>query len=355
MAGERSGSGGSDRRGGGGQGGRGDRPRVNRGGSSPSGGRSGGGSRSGSRDGGSGGGRGGSSGGGRGGSGGGGGYRGGGRGRSSDGRPGGGPRRGPGRPRDDEERESKPIRRSLSGKPAPTRRPKPAAATQVTRPDLPAERPELPGSVYREIKRTSQPGQVDDVANAVGTAAEAMAEGDLPRALELLEWAKAKAPRSVAIREGLGVAHYLDQDFEAAQRELQAYRRMSGKADQNHLLADAARALGRPERVGELAEEVIAAHEKGQVPLDRVIETIIVQAGMTADQGKPDVALAILDRAPLPDGGVSIPHGRVWFAAGDIAESMGDLERAREYFAAAVLVEDDFLDAEERLESLGED
>ena len=354
MAGERSGSGGSDRRGGGGQGGRGDRPRVNRGGSSPSGGRSGGGSRGGSRDGGSGGGRGGSSGGGRGGSGGGGGYRGGGSGRSSDGRP-GGPRRGPGRPRDDEERESKPIRRSLSGKPAPTRRPKPAAATQVTRPDLPAERPELPGSVYREIKRTSQPGQVDDVANAVGTAAEAMAEGDLPRALELLEWAKAKAPRSVAIREGLGVAHYLDQDFEAAQRELQAYRRMSGKADQNHLLADAARALGRPERVGELAEEVIAAHEKGQVPLDRVIETIIVQAGMTADQGKPDVALAILDRAPLPDGGVSIPHGRVWFAAGDIAESMGDLERAREYFAAAVLVEDDFLDAEDRLESLGED
>ena len=225
----------------------------------------------------------------------------------------------------------------------------------MTRPDLPAERPELPGSVYREIKRTSQPGQVDDVANAVGTAAEAMAEGDLPRALELLEWAKAKAPRSVAIREGLGVAHYLDQDFEAAQRELQAYRRMSGKADQNHLLADAARALGRPERVGELAEEVIAAHEKGQVPLDRVIETIIVQAGMTADQGKPDVALAILDRAPLPDGGVSIPHGRVWFAAGDIAEAMGDLERAREYFAAAVLVEDDFLDAEDRLESLGED
>ena len=353
MAGERSGSGGSDRRGGGGPGGRGDRPRVNRGGSSPSGGRSGGGSRGGSRDGGSGSGRGGSSGGGRGGSGGGGGYRGGGSGRS-DGRP-GGPRRGPGRPRDDEERESKPIRRSLSGKPAPTRRPKPAAATQVTRPDLPAERPELPGSVYREIKRTSQPGQVDDVANAVGTAAEAMAEGDLPRALELLEWAKAKAPRSVAIREGLGVAHYLDQDFEAAQRELQAYRRMSGKADQNHLLADAARALGRPERVGELAEEVIAAHEKGQVPLDRVIETIIVQAGMTADQGKPDVALAILDRAPLPEGGVSIPHGRVWFAAGDIAESMGDLERAREYFAAAVLVEDDFLDAEERLESLGED
>ena len=353
MAGERSGSGGSDRRGGGGQGGRGDRPRVNRGGSSPSGGRSGGGSRGGSRDGGSGSGRGGSSGGGRGGSGGGGGYRGGG-GSRSDGRP-GGPRRGPGRPRDDEERESKPIRRSLSGKPAPTRRPKPAAATQVTRPDLPAERPELPGSVYREIKRTSQPGQVDDVANAVGTAAEAMAEGDLPRALELLEWAKAKAPRSVAIREGLGVAHYLDQDFEAAQRELQAYRRMSGKADQNHLLADAARALGRPERVGELAEEVIAAHEKGQVPLDRVIETIIVQAGMTADQGKPDVALAILDRAPLPEGGVSIPHGRVWFAAGDIAESMGDLERAREYFAAAVLVEDDFLDAEERLESLGED
>ena len=243
------------------------------------------------------------------------------------------------------------MRRSLSGKPPPKRRPA-SGGSAPPRPDLPAERAQLPGSVYRELKRTARTGELEDVAKAVGAASEAVELGEVERAVTLLEWAKHKAPRSVAIREGLGVAYYLTEDYEGAQRELQAYRRMSGRADQNHLLADTARAVGRPERVPELVEEMEAAHEARQVPLDRLVELLIVQAGMWADEGRHVEALALLERAPLPEGGVSVPHGRVWYAAGDIAERAGEVEQARDYFEAAMLVDDDFMDAESRLEDL---
>lgn len=207
--------------------------------------------------------------------------------------------------------------------------------------------------MYRELKRTVRNGALDDVARALGAAAEAVEVGDVDRAIELLDWAKAMAPRSVAIREGLGVAAYMREDFEGAQRELLAYRRMSGRADQNHLLADTARALGRTERVVELVEEMEAGHAAGKVPLDNLIEALIVQAGMLADQGRHVEAITLLEHAPLPEGGVSVPHARTWYAAGDIAEQAGELEQAREFFEAAMLVDDDFMDAESRVDDLG--
>ena len=186
---------------------------------------------------------------------------------------------------------------------------------------------------------------------AVGTAAIAVEEGDLERALELLRWARSRAPRSTAIREGLGVALYLAGEFEESQRELQAYRRMTGRLDQNHLLADIARALGRPEKVAELIDEMAAAHGSGQVPVDRYVEALIVQAGMRAEAGDHVAALAGLERAPLPSQ-VGEAHGRLWYAAGDIAAQMGDRDRAREFFEAVLTVDEDFLDAAERLDEL---
>lgn len=246
---------------------------------------------------------------------------------------------------------TRPIRRSLTGKPPPKRPPK-AAASAPPRPDLPTERVDLPSAVFRDIKRTVKPGVLEDVANAVGAASLAVEEGDLDRAMELLEWAKSKAPRSAAIREGLGIAHYLAHDFDGAQRELQAYRRLSGRVDQNHLLADAARALGRLDRVAELVDEMVTALQERKAPLDRTVEAVIVHAGALADQERYEEALALLDRSPLPDGGATVSHARAWYAAGDIAERMGDRGLAAEYFHAASMVEDDFLDAEARVDAL---
>lgn len=203
----------------------------------------------------------------------------------------------------------------------------------------------------RDIRRTARAAEVEDVVTAVGVAGVALEEGDLPRALELLRWARSRAPRSTAIREGLGIALYLDERFEEAHRELQAYRRISGRADQNHLLADTARATGRPEHVAELVDEMLAAHASKQLPVDRLVEALIVQASIRAERGDHLGALATLERAPLP-AELGEAHGRLWYAAGDIAEQMGDTALAREYFESVLTVEDDFLDTEERLAAL---
>lgn len=203
----------------------------------------------------------------------------------------------------------------------------------------------------RDIRRTARAPEVEQVATAVGVAGLALEEGDLERALVMLRWARSRAPRSTAIREGLGIALYLAGDFEQAQRELQAYRRMSGRADQNHLLADAARALGKPERVLELVDEMVAGHVAKQVPVDRLVEALIVQSSIRAARGDHIGALATLERAPLPEE-MGESHSRLWYAAGDIAEQMGDVALARDYFESVLAVDEEFLDTEERLAGL---
>lgn len=244
-----------------------------------------------------------------------------------------------------------PVRRSLSGDAPPPRGVRAPSKPEVPKPSLPRERPQLSGSVFRDIRRTARKLEVDEVATAVGVAGQAMEEGDLDRALELLIWAGSRAPRSTAIREGLGVAYYLSGRFEDAQRELQAYRRMSGQADQNHLLADSARALGHQEKVIELVDEMTEAAQAGKVPVDRLIEALIVQASMRAEGGDFEGALATLEGAPLPEV-FGEPHSRLWYAAGDIAERMGDKSRAREYFESVLSFEEDFLDTDERVARL---
>src|SRR5439155_466722 len=75
---------------------------------------------------------------------------------------------------------------------------------------------------------------------------------------EALE-AKELAPRSGAVREVLGMALYRAGRFQEALRELQAYRRLTGRLDQNHLIADSHRALGAPDKALEAARAALHA------------------------------------------------------------------------------------------------
>ncbi len=216
------------------------------------------------------------------------------------------------------------------------------------RPDLPDDRPRVPGPVYRDIRAATRPGEVEDVAAAVGVAGGAQVVGGEARATELLRWARSRAPRSGAVREGLGVALYLAGAFEEAAAELQAYRRLTGRADQNHLLADCARAARRWDKVTEYVDEMVA---QGVDPA-RIAEARIVQAGALADRGEHERALAVLQQALDADDGVRPWHLRMFYAAGDIAEQHGDEEAARDWFAAAAALDEDFLDVRDRLAAL---
>jgi tetratricopeptide (TPR) repeat protein len=216
------------------------------------------------------------------------------------------------------------------------------------RPALPESRSQLAEDVYRELRETTRSNELADVARAFAAAGDALEEGDIDRATELLTWAKSVAVRSAVIREALGVARYLAGDFAGANRELLAYRRLSGRQDQNHLLADCARAAGQSEKVAEYVDEMTRAG----APLDRVAEGLLVLAGERADRGDLRGSLSTLKRAELNPDRVQPWHPRLWYFAGDLHERLGDLDQARDYFEAITAVEEDFLDTKDRLAAL---
>ncbi len=180
---------------------------------------------------------------------------------------------------------------------------------------------------------------------AFGRAGDLLLDGDPEAAMPYLEWAKATAPRSAVVREALGIARYASGDLPGAASELTAYRRLSGEVDQNHLLADAARAAGQHDRV----EDYVAAMERApRVPRDRVVEALIVLAGSRADAGDLVGGLRVLERAGLEPERVEHWHPRLWYAAADLAQRLGDEALAGEYAEAIRAVDDDFEDVRER-------
>jgi tetratricopeptide (TPR) repeat protein len=201
---------------------------------------------------------------------------------------------------------------------------------------------------WRDIRATAPPLALDDVVKAVGVATEALEQGDLPRATELLLWAKATAPRTATVREALGVTHYAAGRFADAHSELLAYRRLSGAQDQNHLLADCARAAGRADKVRDYVEEMLDT----DVDPARAAEALIVLASDRADRGDLDGGLETLQRADLDPEKVQPWHPRVWYVAADLCERLGRSDDAREYFEAILAVDEEFGDVEERLAAL---
>lgn len=207
----------------------------------------------------------------------------------------------------------------------------------------------IPRDAWRDLRATVPATALDDVVKAVGAAAEALQSGDDRRAMELLEWAKSAAPRTGTIREVLGIAHYGAERYGPAHSELLTYRRLTGSHDQNHLLADCARAMDKPDKAEQYVNEMIEA----DVDPERVVEGLLVLAGMRADAGDLEGALQTVQRANLDPDVVKPWHPRLWYVAADILERLGRREQARDYFEAIVAVDDEFGDAEERLAALG--
>ncbi len=233
----------------------------------------------------------------------------------------------------------------------PPRRARSAAAPP--RPNLPeGEEAQLPRGVIKEIERTLGRGRrADDVALALSVGAAAIDEERPDVAIEVLAWAKSEAGRLATIREAYGVALYQAGRFADAASELQAYRRFSGRQDQNHVLADCLRATGREvERVAEVAKALV---DDERAPIDRRVEAVIVWAAAVADDGDVGAGRAVLRRfleGHQPGDG---EHDlRLLYLQGDLAERAGDRREARACFDRIHGVEPGLLDVAERLERL---
>lgn len=236
---------------------------------------------------------------------------------------------------------------------SPPPRATPMRAAGPPRPPLPTdEQPDLPKPVRNEVFRVLGKGsKAKDVALALSIGSAAIDHDRIDVALQCLAWAKHEAPRVTAVREAYGVALYLDERFADALSELQAYRRLTGKVDQNHVIADCLRALGRDlDQIAEAAESLLA---DSQAPEDRRAEAAIVWAAAIADGGDVGAGRSILrsflERRRSGDAEHDL---RVRYLAADLAERARDEDEVLRQLEQIVAVDPGFLDAEERLDGV---
>lgn len=206
----------------------------------------------------------------------------------------------------------------------------------------------LPADVIDELQRVTKPTQVRDAVSRLSRAVELLERGDAGAAAAEATKAKQLSSRSGAVREVLGLALYGQSRWQDALTELKAYRRFSGRADQNHVIADCLRALGKPQDAVPLAEEELRA----KVSHEAKAEAVIVAASALADQNRFAEALAFLGRAKTREG-VSEPYTlRLWYVRGDILAKAGRRDEAAGEFRKIMRHDAGAFDAAERLAEL---
>ncbi len=208
----------------------------------------------------------------------------------------------------------------------------------------------LPREIVGEIRSVARVGQADQAIARLERAVELLERGDARGAVSEAAKAKALAPRSPATREVLGMALYGQERWQEALGEMQAYRRMSGRADQNHIIADCQRALGHPERAVPVAEEALAARN---VPLAAKAEAVVVAASALTDMGRFDQALGLLRRVKTREDVAGPEVLRVWYVTGDALARAGRPDEAAREFKRILRHDPSAYDAAERLAQLG--
>jgi tetratricopeptide (TPR) repeat protein len=124
---------------------------------------------------------------------------------------------------------------------------------------------------------------------------------------------------------------------------------MSGRLDENHVIADCHRALGQPHRAIEDAERALEADD---VPDEVKAECAVVGASAFVDMGRLEEALGLLRRVQSrADVGRSFDL-RVWYVAGDVLERLGRREDAAREFLRIVRHDPGAFDAVDRLAAL---
>lgn len=219
-------------------------------------------------------------------------------------------------------------------------RPERAAAPDASK----YEPAHLEDDLVKDLIAAARPGKGEILVKVFADALGAYAAGDLEEALRLGDQSKHIALRSTHAREFLGIALYEAERYKEAATELAAFRRLSGSTEQNPLLADCYRALGKPEKAVEICSEIDVKRVGPAVSY----EGAIVAAGALADMGRLDAAIAQLERLDLEPATAEEHHIRAWYALGSLLEQKGRFTQARSWFSAAASADPDLTDAAER-------
>ncbi len=177
-------------------------------------------------------------------------------------------------------------------------------------------------------------------------AAGRLVDEDPEAALVQARAARALGARVAVVRQAVGETAYAAGEWAEAIAELRTARRMTGDDSALPLLADAERALGRPDRALRLAQ----SPEAQALPPAERAELRIVEAGARRDLGQLDAALVTLQDSGLDRRTVEPWSARLWYAFADLLLALGRAEEAREWFAAAAAADQDgTTDADERI------
>jgi tetratricopeptide (TPR) repeat protein len=206
----------------------------------------------------------------------------------------------------------------------------------------------LARDVSEELQRVTRPTDLRDATSRLSRAIELLERGDSAGAVAEATKAKALSPRSASVREVLGLAYYGQGRWQEALTETKAYKRMSGRSDQNHIIADCLRGMGRPAEAIPFAEEVL----RTKAPNEAKAEAVIVAASAMADQGRFPEALAFLARARTRDDVAEDYTLRLWYVKGDILAKAGRSKEAAEQFRKVMRHDTGAFDAAERLADL---
>ena len=197
----------------------------------------------------------------------------------------------------------------------------------------------------RSQLRTLSKVAADRVARHL-VAAGQLVDDDPQAALEQARAARALGARVAVVREAVGETAYATGEWAEAIAELRTARRMTGDDSGLPMIADAERALGRPERALRIAQ---SPEVQGLAPAERA-EMRIVEAGARRDLGQLDAALVTLQDFGLDRRTVRPWSARVWYAYADLLLAAGREDEARDWFLAAAGADPDgTTDADERL------
>lgn len=221
----------------------------------------------------------------------------------------------------------------------------------IPEPELPED---LEGVQLDAQVRIDLRGLRKDVADEVArhlVAAGTLLEEDPERALAHARYARSKASRLAVVREAAGLAAYRAGEWNEAIGELRAARRMGGGPGHLAILADAERALGRPEKALEFAR----GPEARELDRPDAIELLIVAAGARRDLGEVDAAVVSLQIPELDPTVIAPWSARLFYAYADLLLAAGRRDESIRWFLHAAQADDEELtDAAGRLAELAE-
>jgi tetratricopeptide (TPR) repeat protein len=156
-----------------------------------------------------------------------------------------------------------------------------------------------------------------------------LVDEDPPAALAHARAARAMAGRVGAVREAAGLTAYLAGEWADALSELRTARRITGRPEHLHVMADCERALGRPERALAYADDpAVATLEQATR-----VELVIVLAGARRDLGQADAAVVLLQDPARRTTAKRPWAARLWYAHADALLEAGRADEAREWFS----------------------